>query len=357
MEPQSSRWVAVAAVLFVFLGGGCCLGGVVAFGAFGAAQAGQQQQASNDLSPDAPVPAQFLAYVMAAGSLCAEVGPAEIAAQLDLESSWNPDAYTDSGAAPAMGIAQFTAATWQTWGHDYDTNGTSSPYDAGDAIIAQGHLMCSLVAWAETNLSNGALHGDVLDLAWAAYFAGRDAILRAGGVPSSGLTHDYPEQVRARLATYARDTGGDGLPGGGGGIPAGFTLPTNAQQATAVRYALDQLGKPYQYGAEGPNAFDCSGLVMQAWLHAGISIPRVTGDQVHTGVAVTSLAAMQPGDLIFIPGADGTLSHPGHVGMYIGRGGDGRQYLVQAPHTGDHVKVTLVADFTPLAAIRRPLAH
>ena len=49
---------------------------------------------------------------------------------------------------------------------------------------------------------------------------------------------------------------------------------------------------------------------------------------------------MQPGDLIFIPGADGTMAEPGHVGMYIGLGGDGRQYLIQAPESGDVVKVT-----------------
>jgi cell wall-associated NlpC family hydrolase len=96
---------------------------------------------------------------------------------------------------------------------------------------------------------------------------------------------------------------------------------------------------------------------MTAWAKAGVRIPRVTGDQVHTGIAVTSLAAMQPGDLIFIPGSDGTMARPGHVGMYIGAIG-GRQYLVQAPHTGTVVKTSLVSAWaSEVAAIRRPLGR
>ena len=111
------------------------------------------------------------------------------------------------------------------------------------------------------------------------------------------------------------------------------------------------------FGAEGPNAYDCSGLVMAAWAHAGVTIPRVTGDQVHTGVGVYSLDAMEPGDLIFIPGSDGTMSRPGHVGMYIGRDSAGRRWLVQAPHSGDRVKTTPVDAWGQIAAIRRPLTQ
>src|SRR5207302_2891257 len=53
--------------------------------------------------------------------------------------------------------------------------------------------------------------------------------------------------------------------GGGGGIPPGYHLPTEAQQAAVVSFALAQLGKPYVWGGEGPNGYDCSGLVMAAW--------------------------------------------------------------------------------------------
>ncbi len=359
-----SRWLLIAAGTVLALFAMCGLGLVVmsAAGAGSAVTAAQQASLGNALRPDAPIPPQYLKYVLQAGSLCPRLGPADVAAQIDLESSWNPNAVAHNPperGGDAMGIAQFQAATWQTWGGDFDHDGQNSPYDPEDAIIALGRLMCDNIAWAQQMLATTPprLQGDPLDLAWAAYFAGRGAILAAGGVPASGATHDYPIQVRDRLPKYAADTGGDGLADGGGGIPAGYVLPSNAQQAAAVSFALAQLGKPYVFGAEGPDAYDCSGLVMVAWAHAGVHIPRVTGDQVHTGIAVGGVDAMQPGDLIFIPGSDGTMSRPGHVGMYIGRDSAGRQWLVQAPHTGDHVKTTLVANFGSIAAIRRPLTH
>ncbi|GLI00911.1 peptidoglycan DD-metalloendopeptidase family protein [Phytohabitans aurantiacus] len=204
-QSGSSRllWLAVAGV--AVLGLVCCAGFVLAVGG-GAGLGGgavTAQPAGNRLRPDAPVPPRYLAMVLAAGSLCPRIGPAQIAAQLDLESSWNPNAYTDSGQVPAKGIAQFTDATWQSWGRDYDNDGVNSPYDPGDAIVAQGHLMCDLVQWAERQLAAGRLGGHVLDLAWAAYFCGRRCILDSGGVPAAGLAHDYPQQIRARLPKYA----------------------------------------------------------------------------------------------------------------------------------------------------------
>jgi hypothetical protein len=361
-EPGGKRWLLIGAAAVLLLCGMCGLGLVVlsAAGAGGTVAAVEQAILGDALRPDAPIPPQYLTFVLRAGSFCARLGPADVAAQIDLESSWNADAVAHNPSArggDAMGIAQFQAATWQSWGADVDHDGRSSPYDPEDAIIALGDLMCDNIAWADRLLAAKppGLHGDPLDLAWAAYFAGRGAILAAGGVPDSGATHDYPLQVRDRLAKYAADTGGDGLPNGGGGVPAGYALPSNAQQAAAVSFALAQLGKPYVFGAEGPNAYDCSGLLMAAWAHANVHIPRVTADQVHTGVAVDGVAAMQPGDLIFIPGAEGTMANPRHVGMYIGRDDTGRQWLVQAPHTGDHVKTTLVSAFGRIATIRRPL--
>jgi cell wall-associated NlpC family hydrolase len=174
--------------------------------------------------------------------------------------------------------------------------------------------------------------------------------------PPTGPPSSTPSATTPVSAPSARCDEGDGLPdSGASGIPAGLVLPSNAQQAIAVAFALAQLGKPYVFGATGPNTYDCSGLVMTAWAKAGVRIPRITRDQVHTGVAVTSLAAMHPGDLIFIPGSDGTTAHPGHVGMYIGTI-RGRQFLVQAPHTGTVVKTVPVSTWArQVAAIRRPL--
>ncbi len=107
------------------------------------------------------------------------------------------------------------------------------------------------------------------------------------------------------------------------GLPPGFDLATagaNPAEATAVRFALAQLDKPYVFAAAGPRAFDCSGLTMAAWAQAGVRLPHWTVTQAQAGVAVASRAAMSPGDLILVPGADGTLATPGHVGLYVGHG-------------------------------------
>lgn len=103
-------------------------------------------------------------------------------------------------------------------------------------------------------------------------------------------------------------------------LPPDFTLPRDPHQRAAVSYALSKLGKPYVWGAKGPNAFDCSGLMMAAWAHAGVAIGAATTSQIHDGRAVPSLGALQPGDLVFIPGSLGTPANPRHVGMYAGHG-------------------------------------
>jgi cell wall-associated NlpC family hydrolase len=103
-------------------------------------------------------------------------------------------------------------------------------------------------------------------------------------------------------------------------LPPGFHLPSDPTLNAAVGYALAQLGKPYVWGATGPDAFDCSGLMQAAWAHAGVPISRTTTSQRHDGVAVGSLNQLQAGDLLFIPGALGTPGNPRHVGMYAGDG-------------------------------------
>lgn len=100
----------------------------------------------------------------------------------------------------------------------------------------------------------------------------------------------------------------------------------------AIDYALAQRGKPYAWGATGPDTFDCSGLVMRAWQHAGVHIPRTTYAQWRTGRAIPR-DRLQPGDLVFF----NTEPRPGpdHVGLYLGTG-----RMIQAPHTGDVVKIS-----------------
>jgi peptidoglycan DL-endopeptidase CwlO len=122
----------------------------------------------------------------------------------------------------------------------------------------------------------------------------------------------------------------------GSGSRAGMTAHPNA--ILAVQYALGQLGDPYVWGAEGPNSFDCSGLMWAAYRSAGYyQLPRVSRDQFKwTSDRLVSRYDLLPGDLIFFAsGADWTSIH--HVGMYIG---DGR--MVHAPRTGDVVKIATV---------------
>lgn len=120
-------------------------------------------------------------------------------------------------------------------------------------------------------------------------------------------------------------------------LPDGFSLPagTPTQVVTAIEYELKQLGKPYIYAGTGPTGYDCSGLVMEAYLAAGISLPRTTYQQVDVGTPIYSASQLKPGDLIFTAGSDGTDSNPGHVGMYLGD-----DLVEDAPHTGANIELS-----------------
>ena len=132
-------------------------------------------------------------------------------------------------------------------------------------------------------------------------------------------------------------------------IPPGTPAPIVA----VITFALAQLGKPYVYGATGPNAYDCSGLIVAAYARIGIHLPRTTYQQVDVGDPIFSLGQLRPGDLLFIPGSDGTPQAPGHVGMFVGSG-----TLIQAPQTGQSVRLSPVSQWTPsLAAMRRIIAE
>ena len=94
------------------------------------------------------------------------------------------------------------------------------------------------------------------------------------------------------------------------------TTSTNSKMDKAIELLKQQLGKPYVWGDEGPDSFDCSGLVQYIYKNAlGINLPRVSYDQSKVGQAV-SREDLQPGDLVFFDTMDkGKVSH---VGMYIG---------------------------------------
>jgi len=107
--------------------------------------------------------------------------------------------------------------------------------------------------------------------------------------------------------------------------------------ARAVEIALGQLGKPYRFGASGPDAFDCSGLVMYAFEQAGLSgIPHRADLQYFLSDRHPSRAELMPGDLVFFS-KPGTPEGVHHDGIYVGDG-----MMVHAPQTGDVVKVSSI---------------
>lgn len=108
----------------------------------------------------------------------------------------------------------------------------------------------------------------------------------------------------------------------------------------ALTYAVRQIGKPYVWGAEGPDSFDCSGLTSQAWAHAGRVIPRTSQEQ-WASLPRVPMSELRPGDLvIYFPKAT-------HVAMYLGDG-----MVVQAPRPGARVKVSPIAANPLLGAVR-----
>ncbi|MFF9767434.1 NlpC/P60 family protein [Streptomyces sp. NPDC014636] len=118
------------------------------------------------------------------------------------------------------------------------------------------------------------------------------------------------------------------------------TPPATPQADRAVSYAMDQLGKPYQWGAQGPDAYDCSGLTSWAWSHAGTPIPRTSQEQWQQ-LRRVPLKDLRPGDLVvYFPEAT-------HVAMYVG---DGK--VVQAPRPGERVRVSPLASYPVLGAVR-----
>lgn len=100
---------------------------------------------------------------------------------------------------------------------------------------------------------------------------------------------------------------------------------------TVLRYACAQLGKPYVFGGAGPSSFDCSGLTMMAYKQIGINLNHYVPDQWSASRRV-SRSELQPGDLVF-------FNNLNHMGMYVGNG-----KFIQAPHTGDVVKISSLSD-------------
>ncbi|MEU7022530.1 NlpC/P60 family protein [Streptomyces sp. NPDC046203] len=126
----------------------------------------------------------------------------------------------------------------------------------------------------------------------------------------------------------------------GSGILAGLSDRTSPEAKRAVEFATAQIGKPYVWGAEGPNSYDCSGLTQSAWIAAGRTIPRTSQEQWRL-LPHIDIKDMRPGDLIIY------FHDASHVGMYVG---DGR--IVHAPRPGRDVTITGAGTMDILGVVR-----
>jgi cell wall-associated NlpC family hydrolase len=218
---------------------------------------------------------------------------------------------------PGDAIGLFQQRPSQGWG---------TPAQVRDPVHAATRFYQALIAvpgWQSLPLA---------DAAEAVQHSGQPARYAKWEKLATGLAGTFTGTAAACLTDNSH-----GLPvTGTTRLPTGLTLPPGVppQVATAIRYAVAQLGKPYVWGGTGPAGYDCSGLVMKAYAAAGISLPRTTFQQVYAGSPVYALSQLRPGDLIFAPGSDGTPDHPGHVGMYLGGG-----QVIEAPETGKNIMI------------------
>lgn len=137
-----------------------------------------------------------------------------------------------------------------------------------------------------------------------------------------------------------------------GGVPGGVTAeeeeeepsgpppPVKGGAGTAVATAAAQIGKPYEWAAEGPDSFDCSGLTMYAWAKGGVSLPHSSGAQ-YASLPHVARSQLRPGDLVFF----GSPIH--HVGIYEGGG-----VMINAPETGENVRRDSIARSDYVGAAR-----
>ncbi|MFI0817281.1 peptidoglycan DD-metalloendopeptidase family protein [Streptomyces sp. NPDC021115] len=196
------------------------------------------------------VPAAYAPWVLKSGKQCKDIGPAVIAAQIEAESGWNPKAVSPVGAE---GLSQFMPGTWKTWGRDDDHNGTISPYDAGDAIMAQGRYDCALAE----QIKPYAKGDNVVDLALAAYNAGPGAVQQYGGMPPYDETTAYVARIKSLIAKYEQAAG------------SGTKVPPGQKMAMPVD------GNPPVTSPYGMRVHPVTG---QYKLHTGIDFGAKMGD-------------------------------------------------------------------------------
>ena len=207
---------------------------------------------------------------------------------------------------------------------DEDGGPDASVYDPADAIAGAAKYL--VAAGVQTNPSGAVFAYNHLQsyvqtvLYWAGIYAGGNYSVVSAQLPAAGC-------------------------GGTSTALPGINAPNQAV-ATAIAFAQQQLGKPYLWGGTGPDAYDCSGLVMMAYRAAGITIPRTSEIQWTFGPREQESQA-EPGDLVFFAGSDGTVTSPGHVGLVIGNG-----EMIEAFATGTPIRIASYTNRDPVGFTR-----
>ena len=253
----------------------------------------------------ADIPPQYLIWYMDAAQTCSGL-PWSVLAGIGTVESGNgqsglPGVHSGANFAGAEGPMQFEPSSFAEFAAGPDK--PLSPYDPADAIYTAAAMLCA----------SGARGGTGTGIENAVF-----AYNHAGW---------YVSEVMSWAAKYAAQGGSNTV-------------------AAAIAFAKAQIGKPYVFDTAGPDAYDCSGLVYAAYAAAGIHIARTTYQWQQDG-PVIPLSQIQPGDLLFSAGSDGTPTNPGHVVMYLGGG-----QVIQAPQTGQDVQVDPVNFASVIVAIR-----
>lgn len=288
---------------------------VFAAGSGGSAAAEASQPPAPSSTALADIPSTYLALYEAAAATCPGL-PWTVLAGIGKVASDHGRLIPSSNGA--LGPMQFDPVSFAQYGVDGNNDGVTDATVPADAIYGVANMLCD----------NGAKNVDDLQ----------------GAVEVFNRGPNYVQNVFGWANIY----------GGLSAIVAGASDAVSV----AIAFAEAQLGKPYQLGATGPGAWDCSSLVQAAYAAAGIALPRTTYEWNQAGPVVwmtngddhLRLSLLQPGDLLYSAGDDGSSLNPGHVAMYLG---DGQE--IEAPHTGDVVKVTTVP--SDISIVTRPSAQ
>jgi surface antigen/soluble lytic murein transglycosylase-like protein len=257
------------------------------------------------------VSAQYVDVVMRAGQVCDTVTPPAIAAQIEQESGWNPQAQS---AAGAQGIAQFMPGTWASSGKDGDGDGRADVMNPIDAIWSEGNYMCGLAGQLKSALDAGRVSGDLLDLTLAAYNAGIGNVYSAHGIPQISETVNYVRSIRTLMAKYV-STGGQG-----GGASVGSLKPPLVMSPDGYHVDVAATGTN-EGAAPSYQRFQCTWWAAIRRSQIGKPVDPYMGNGGQWGATAARLGypmggGPRPGDAIsFHPGVHGSDPLYGHVAI------------------------------------------